>query len=318
MSHLPGGQLNFDGRVAIVTGAGGQQSLGRAYAHLLGARGAKVVVNDLGLGPDGRGTQRARADIVAQEIVDAGGEAVADTHSVAESDSARALIQTALDAWGRVDIVVNNAGLNWTARFDELSESDLQIIVDTHFMGAIWVNRAAWPQMKRQQYGRIVNIGSGAMFGELYTPVYSAAKAGVYGLTRALAVEGLDEGIRVNAVLPFAWTPAVEESMVDSVFRRSLIPNRPEQVAPTIAYLAHEDCAFTGKALVSGAGRVAEMFASTTTGYVESELTPEAVRDHLDAILDRGQATHVTEADAATRRGITPKPYAVQPEEKSA
>lgn len=303
-------QLRFDGRVAIVTGAGGADSLGRAYAHLLAARGAKVVVNDLGVGPDGRGTVRVRSDVVAQEIIDAGGEAVPDTNSVAESETARAIVQTALDAWGRVDVIVNNAGLNWPAGFDQITEEDLLKIVNTHFMGSLWVCRAAWPHMQRQQYGRIVNISSGAMFGDLYVSIYAAAKAGVYGLTRALAVEGLEEGIRVNAVMPFAWTVAVEKSMVDSDFKRALQRNTPEQAAQMIAFLAHEECPFTGKAIQSGGGGVAEIFAMRTVGYSDGELTPESIRDHLDQILDRTQANPVTEADSPLRRQISPTPYA--------
>ena len=308
-SRSAGNQLRFDDRVAIVTGAGGPDSLGRAYAHLLAARGAKVVVNDLGVGPDGRGTIRARADVVAQEIIDAGGEAVADTHSVAESKPARALVQAALDAWGRIDIVVNNAGLNWPAAFDQITEKDLLTIVGVHFMGNLWVCRAVWPHMKRQQYGRVVNISSGAMFGDLYVPIYSAAKAGVYGLTRALAVEGVEYGIKANAVMPFAWTIAVDKSMEDSEFKSALKRNTPEQAAPTIAYLAHEDCAFTGKAIQSGGGGVSEIFAMRTLGFTDSALTPEAIRDNLDMVLDRAEATPVTEADSPLRRLIPPNPY---------
>jgi NAD(P)-dependent dehydrogenase (short-subunit alcohol dehydrogenase family) len=309
MSQSNGELLRFDGRVAIVTGSGGQQSLGRAYAHLLASRGAKVVVNDLGVGPDGRGAIQARADAVAQEIIEAGGEAIADTHSVADADSARAMVQAALDTWGRVDIVINNAGLNWPAAFDEITEDDLLKVANTHFMGSIWVCRAAWPEMKRQQYGRIVNVCSGAMFGDLYVAIYSAAKAGVYGLTRGLAVEGVAENIRVNALMPFAWTEAVDESMVDSDFKRSLMRNAPEQVAPTVAYLAHESCSVTGKAIKSGGGLVAEVFASSTVGYSDAELTPEGISAHLETILDRTDAVPITEADSPARRAISPKPY---------
>lgn len=301
--------LRFDGRVAVVTGAGGPQSLGRAYALLLAERGAKVVVNDLGVGPDGRGKQRARADIVVQEIIDAGGEAVADTHSVADRDAALAVVQTAVDQWGKIDIVINNAGLNWPSLFDEITDTDLEAVVNTHFMGSIWMCRAAWPHMKGQGYGRIVNVCSGAMFGDLHVSIYSAAKAGVYGLTRALAVEGVTHDIRVNALMPFAWTIAVDESMIESDFKSSLKANSPEQVAPTVAYLAHEACSVTGKAIKTGGGLVAEVFASSTKGYADAELTPEAVRDHLDAILDRTDPIPVTEADSPARRGITPKPY---------
>ena len=159
-------ELRFDGRVAIVTGAGGQDpSLGRSHATLLAERGAKVVVNDLGVGPDGRGIMRANAQQVADEIRAAGGEAVPDQHSVAEEEGARSVVATALDTWGRLDIVVNNAGVCFMAHFDKISSADIRQIIDVHLMGTLWMCRAAWPHMREAGYGRIVNTTSGAMFG---------------------------------------------------------------------------------------------------------------------------------------------------------
>ena len=319
MPQSEGDLLRFDGRVAIVTGAGGRedglQSLGRAYARLLGSRGAKVVVNDLGVGPggrvgrDGAVAQPGRAEFVAQEIVEDGGEAIADTHSVADRDSAHAIVQTALDEWGRVDIVVNNAGAHWLSRFDEMTDDDVVTTINTHLMGNIWMCRAAWPHMKREQYGRIVNISSGSMFGYLYVPIYGAAKAGIYGLTRGLAVEGLEDGIRVNAVMPGAYTADVERAMVDSDYKQLLMRSTPEQVAPAVAYLAHETCSLTGKAIRSAAGKVGEIFSSNAVGYSDPDLTPEAVRDHLETVLDRTDAAPVDEADSPDRRLITPIAY---------
>jgi NAD(P)-dependent dehydrogenase (short-subunit alcohol dehydrogenase family) len=185
-------ELRFDGEVAIVTGAGSNPSLGRSYALALAARGAKVVVNDLGVGPDGTGRLAAKAESVAKEIVDAGGEAIADTHSVAEEDSARAIVQTALDAWGRVDILVNNAGVAILAEFGEISSTDLRRVLDVHLYGNVWMCRAVWPQMREAGYGRIINITSGALGGIRYTTIYGAAKGGILSLTRGLAVEGED------------------------------------------------------------------------------------------------------------------------------
>jgi NAD(P)-dependent dehydrogenase (short-subunit alcohol dehydrogenase family) len=309
LSQSENDSLRFDGHVAIVTGAGGQRSLGRAYARLLAERGAKVVVNDLGVGPNGRGGEQARAEIVAQEITDTGGEAVADRHSVAERDLAHAVIQTALDAWGRVDIVVNNAGVSFPSRFDETTDADLQLVIGTHLMGTVWMCRAAWPHMKAQGYGRIVNIASGGMHGLLNVAFYGAAKAGVHGLTRALAVDGLEHGIQVNCILPRAYTAAVEISMEDTEYRRSLMGGGPEQVAPTVAYLAHESCSLTGKAINSGRGKISECFASNTAGYDDDQPTPESIRDHLDQILDRTGAIPIPEADWPGRRGIEPLPY---------
>jgi NAD(P)-dependent dehydrogenase (short-subunit alcohol dehydrogenase family) len=171
--------LRFDGKVAIVTGGGGQKpSLGRSHALFLASRGAKVVVNDIGVGPNGRSEVPASAAALVDEIRAAGGEAVADTNSVATAESAKAVVQTALDAFGGVHIVVNNAGVALLADFDELSDGDIGRMMDVHLMGPIWMCRAAWPHMKRQRYGRIVNVGSTAIFGIRGTAVYGAAKGG--------------------------------------------------------------------------------------------------------------------------------------------
>ena len=159
-------EMRFDGRVAIVTGAGGRPSLGRSYVHLFAERGAKVVVNDLGVGPDRHGREPAHA-----EIVDAGGEAIADTHSVAEEDSAKAVVQTALDAWGKVDILINNAGVAILAKFDEISSKDIRNVINVHLFGNVWMCRAVWNHMREREYGRIVNITSGALNGLRYVVI---------------------------------------------------------------------------------------------------------------------------------------------------
>jgi NAD(P)-dependent dehydrogenase (short-subunit alcohol dehydrogenase family) len=178
-------QLRFDERVAIVTGAGGNPGLGRSYALALAERGARVVVNDVGGGPDGRGIAPVDPQKVVDEIVALGGEAVADRNSVAEVDSARAIVQTALDAWGRVDILINNAGVNIPALFSEIDSRDIERTIAVHLLGTIWMCRAAWPAMSGQGYGRIVNISSGTALGQRYLAVYGAAKGGVLGLTRS-------------------------------------------------------------------------------------------------------------------------------------
>ena len=301
--------LRFDGRVAIVTGAGGERSLGRAYAQLLAARGAKVVVNDLGVGPNGWGEAESRAETVAQEIVDAGGTAIADTHSVADRESAHAIAGSALTAWGRIDIVINNAGVSWPAPFDEISDADLERVIGVHLMGHVWMCRAAWPHMRRQGYGRIVNVASGAMHGLATLTFYGAAKAGIHGLTKGLATDGLRHGIRANTILPLAYTLATEQSIVDSQFKRSLMGGGPEQVAASVAYLAHETCALTGRAFNSGRGRISECFASNTVGYEDHEPTPETIRDHMADILDRAGAVPVSDADAPERQALTPRAY---------
>ena len=247
-------ELRFDGRVAIVTGAGGRDpSLGRSHASLLAERGAKVVINDLGVGPDGRGIMRANAEQVAEQIRADGGEAVADLHSVADEDGARSVVATALDTWGRVDILINNAGICFMAHFDEISDGDIRNIIDVHLMGTIWMCRAAWPHMREAEYGRIVNTTSGAMFGIENLSIYGAAKSGIFGLTRGLAVEGTDLGIKVNALGPAANTTAIRHFNEPSPFTDLMEGHFPVGlVSPAVAYLAHESCRAVGSQPRSG------------------------------------------------------------------
>jgi NAD(P)-dependent dehydrogenase (short-subunit alcohol dehydrogenase family) len=303
--------LRFDGRVAIVTGAGGQApSLGPAYAALLASRGAKVVVNDLGVGPDGRGGLAANADRVASEILAAGGEAVADTNSIAESASANAVVQTALDAWGRVDILVNNAGVLALALFDEISEADCQLVVDTHLLGTIWMCRAVWPHMKESGYGRIVNTSSSSMFGSPYNAVYGAAKAGIFGLSRGLALEGERHGINVNALTPQAGTAKHAYLMDESAtFVADGRDRKVEQVAPVVAYLCHDSCEISGKMFYAGGGVVSEWVFARTVGVRSSEPTIEDVRDSLDEIRDRAGVAEIVDLDASWYDRLRPKPY---------
>jgi NAD(P)-dependent dehydrogenase (short-subunit alcohol dehydrogenase family) len=285
------GTLRFDGRVAIVTGAGGRPSLGRSYAQLLASRGARVVVNDFGVGPDGHGLQRAHADLVAREIADAGGEAVADTNSVAGEDSARAIVQTALDAWGRVDILVNNAGVIGIGPFDEMPAEDVQRMVDVHLLGTVWMCRAVWPHMQKAGYGRIVNITSNSSLGMATFAVYSAVKGGVLSLARALAGEGASAGIVVNALSPGATTNASTYFAGEAADTGD--DRRPELVAAAAAFLAHEDCPFSGKYIDARSGAVTEIFQRQTHGYRNPELTPEDVAANLGSILDRERHTDV-------------------------
>jgi NAD(P)-dependent dehydrogenase (short-subunit alcohol dehydrogenase family) len=307
-------ELRFDGRVVIVTGAGGNYpSLGRVYSTYLAGRGAKVVVNDLGVGPDGKGIQRAHADVVAEEIANAGGEAIADTHSVAEEESAAAIVQTAIDTWGRLDAVVNNAGICPMTWFDEYTATDVRKVIDTHLMGNIWMCRAAWPHMKEAGYGRLVNITSGANWGGRYLALYSAAKAGITGLTYTLAIEGEPHGIKVNTVGPAAGTTAMTHLNEESDWMPMMFENfRAEQVAPVVAYLAHEECAVSAKYFETAGGRVWQRYLSETQGYTNPELTPEDVRDHLDEIMDREGAQALAdpiEIANSPLMSFKPKPY---------
>lgn len=303
-------ERRFDGRVAIVTGAGSNPGLGRSYAMMLASRGARVVVNDLGVGTDGRGEHVSRADAVVDEIVAAGGEAVADTNSVAEEDGARAIVQTALDAWGKVDVLINNAGVFHVARFDEISSSDLTRIINVHLFGNIWMCRAVWPVMKEQGYGRIVNISSSGMFEGPFV-IYGAAKAGIYGLTRGLASDGRGLGITVNAVDPLAYTAAI-----DSSFEEWTIPGLdnakldPEAVAPAVCYLAHEECSVSGKFISSAAGHVAEYYVAQTAGYANPTATLDDLADNVATVLDREGAHAIPDPGSVDHGAVLRgKPY---------
>jgi NAD(P)-dependent dehydrogenase (short-subunit alcohol dehydrogenase family) len=300
--------LRFDGQVAIVTGAGGRPSLGRSYAHLLAARGANVVVNDILLDD---GEKVPRAELIAEEIIGLGGQAVADTHSVADEEGANAVVQTALEAWGKVDILINNAGVIAMAPFETVTSNDIRLMVDVHLLGTIWMCRAAWPTMRAANYGRIVNTTSNSMWGYANLAVYGAVKAGVFSLSRGLAVEGAPADIKVNALGPSAGTEAVTRLIEPSTWLDNSMASRtPDQVAPVAAYLAHRECPVSGKYLEAAAGRVSEVFLGETAGYENSALTVEDVRDNFDSILDRtGFRTIADMYSPAGEQPFKMKPY---------
>jgi NAD(P)-dependent dehydrogenase (short-subunit alcohol dehydrogenase family) len=277
-------ELRFDGRTAIVTGAGGNPSLGRAHALLLAARGANVVVNDIGSkhapGP-------ATAQGVVDEIVAAGGKAVADANSVATEQGANAIIQTALEAFGGVDILVNNAGICINAAFDEITGADIQRTVDVNLMGPIWASRAAWPHMKAKGYGRIVNVASGSMYGFALQAAYAASKGGVYSLTRAMATEGKRLGIKVNSIAPGAFTRMVIGSQEEDcmTFQGTKAHMPAEVVSPAVAFLAHEDCPVNGECFDVMAGAVRRIYMAQTKGISEPEITIEKVAARWDEVM---------------------------------
>ncbi|MFC8181776.1 SDR family NAD(P)-dependent oxidoreductase [Rhodococcus sp. NPDC057297] len=307
-------ELDFSGRVAVITGAGGNPGLGRAYALLLASRGAKVVVNDLGVGPDGRGRIGSGPDEVVADIHAAGGEAVANYDSVADRDGAARVVSSALDRWGRLDIVINNAGIAPFAMFDEISDHDIEQVVGVHLMGHIWMCRAAWPHMKANRYGRLVNVSSSVAFKGLpQQSIYSAAKLGVVGLTRALAAEGAEHGIRANAIMPnadtLAWQTMLSEDFSTGARKRGVVP---EVVAPVAAWLAHEDCTYSGKILHTEAGGVKEVFFATTTGTRPNpELSLEDVGADIELIVDRTDSADVPDPGALPPGALSfaPKPY---------
>ena len=215
--------LGFDGKVAIVTGAGG--GLGREHALLLAKRGALVVVNDLGGAVDGSGGSETPAEQVVEEIKAAGGEAVADANSVATPEGGEAIVQTAIDAFGRIDIVVNNAGILRDKAFHNMTDDLVQPVLDVHLRGAFNVTRPAWGKMREQGYGRVVNTASSAgIIGNFGQASYGAAKMGLVGLTHVLAIEGAKHNIKANAISPIARTRMTEEVLAHS--SSSSIPRR--------------------------------------------------------------------------------------------
>jgi NAD(P)-dependent dehydrogenase (short-subunit alcohol dehydrogenase family) len=274
--------LGFDGKVAIVTGAGG--GLGREHAKLLAARGALVVVNDLGGAVDGSGGSATPAQQVVDEIKAAGGEAVADANSVGTPEGGEAIVQTALDEFGRVDILVNNAGILRDKAFHNLEPDMLEAVLTVHLKGAFYVTRHAWRHMREQGYGRVVNTSSSAgILGNFGQSNYGAAKMGLVGLTHVLAIEGERYNIKANAISPMARTRMTEEvlgALVEFV--------DPALVSPVVAFLVHEDCPVTGHIYSVGGGRVVRFFIGMGKGWTKRDgaLTVEDVRDHFTEIDD--------------------------------
>ena len=285
--------LRFDGRTAIVTGAGGNPGLGRAHAMLLAERGANVVVNDIGSAPEMRGYPApADALAVAEEIRAAGGRAVASTHSVATVDGAEALARTAIEVFGGLDILVNNAAISVAAPTEVMTERDFRRHIDINLMGAIWCCRAAWPHMKAAGYGRIVNTTSGAMTGFAMQAAYAASKGGLWALTRALAAEGAGHGIKVNALSPAANSRLVASMLEeDSPLLAQARAHLPaEAVSPTLAWLCHADCPVTGECIDSGAGTVQRTLIARTRGMTAPGHAIEDVAARWDEIMATDQA----------------------------
>jgi NAD(P)-dependent dehydrogenase (short-subunit alcohol dehydrogenase family) len=272
--------LDFTGRVVVVTGAG--RGLGREYALALAARGACVVVNDIGVALDGSGGDSAPALGVVSEIGRAGGAAVADGHSIATQEGADDLVAAALEQFGRLDAVINNAGIISDRAFHKLTMAEVDPVLDVHLRGAFHVCLAAWPHLRGQGYGRIVNTTStSGLFGNFGQASYAAGKMGVVGLTRVLAIEGARYDIKVNAVAPGAATRMTPDGLV-------LDPSAlaPGQVAPVVTYLAHEACGASGEVFRASGGHVARVFVGITAGYRNPGLTAEDVRDQLELIRD--------------------------------
>ncbi len=270
--------LGFDGKVAIITGAGG--GLGRSHALDLARRGALIVVNDLGGAADGTGSGTTAAQTVVDEIKAAGGEAVANYDSVATPEGGKAIVQTAIDSFGRVDIVINNAGILRDASFKNMDPDTLNPVLDVHLRGAFYVTQPAWGHMREQGYGRIVNTSSGAgIFGNFGQTNYGAAKMGLVGFTRVLAVEGAKNNIKANAIAPVAKTRMTEELLGPAADKLA-----PELITPVVTYLAHESCEVSGEVYSCGGGRVARVFIGVTPGFVKADLTTEDVAANFQQI----------------------------------
>ena len=273
-------ELRFDDRVAVVTGAG--RGLGRAYAILLASRGAKVVVNDLGGSLTGAGVDAGPADGVVDEINAAGGQAVACTESVATAEGGRAIIQTALDHYGRIDILIHNAGIVRRGSLKEMTYEDFDAVLDVHLRGAFHVVRPAFPVMCDAGYGRIVLTSSiGGVYGSQGVANYAAAKAGVIGLSNTVALEGVSEGVTCNVAVPAAVT-----RMAEGLDTSAYPPMGPDLVAPAVAWLAHESCSITGEILVAIAGRVARLMVAETPGVYRPSWSIEQVGEHIAAIRE--------------------------------
>ena len=295
-------ELRFDGRVAIVTGAG--RGVGRSHAALLAAKGAKVVVADHGGGLDGLGSSAGPAAAVVAEITAAGGTAVACYASVAEEDSAQTIVGTALEAFGQVDIVINNAGIHDPGLFADLSAEQFRRMLDVHYFGTLNVTKAAWPHLVAAGYGRIVNTVSEAMLGGItQLSSYGAAKGAVFGLTRNLATEGLPLGIRANALAPRAFT-RLSASHCDALATEMSLPKEamdqinasmpPELCAPAAAFLAHESCPLNGEVLQAGMGGVARIAVVCGKGISSSSVTAEEIAERIGEVMDVSDG-HVAE-----------------------
>ena len=240
--------LGFDDKVAIITGAGG--GLGRQHALLLASRGALIVVNDLGGAVDGTGSDKGAAERMVEEIKAAGGEAVANTASVATPEGGEEIVQAAIDAYGRVDIVINNAGILRDKAFHNMEPELMNAVFDVHLKGAFHVTRPAWLHMREQKYGRVISTSSAAgVFGNFGQANYGAAKMGLVGLTRVLAVEGAKHNIKANAIAPLALT-----RMTEGILGRLGDKLDPALISPLVTYLAHEDCPVTGQTFSVGGG----------------------------------------------------------------
>ncbi len=278
--------IDFDGQVAIVTGSG--NGLGKSHAMQLAARGARVVINDFGGARDGTGGSSEAAEQVVVEIMEAGGEAIANGANVADWDQVQNLVAEVMDEWGRVDILINNAGILRDKSFGKMEISDWDAVVDVHLNGTAYCSRAVWNIMKEQNYGRIVNTTStSGIYGNFGQANYGAAKGGVVGLMNTLHIEGAKNNIHINCVAPTAATRMTEDIIPEAM----LAQIAPEYVTPAFLYLASKD-APSRTIMLAGAGcyAVAKLLESDGLYLPEAERTPEAIAAQFGAISDMSNA----------------------------
>lgn len=293
-------QLRYDGRVAVVTGAGA--GLGREYALCLASRGASVVVNDLGGNFHGEGASQRAADVVVQEIRALGGTAVADYNSVVDGDK---IIATAIKNFGRIDILINNAGILRDRSISKLSEQDWNLVNDVHLKGSFKCTQAAWPHMRKQKYGRIIMTSSNSgIYGNFGQANYAAAKMGLIGLANTVAIEGGTNNIFCNVIIPTAASRMTEGIIPDILFNEL----KPKLIAPVVAYLCHESCEENGTYIESAAGWATKVHFVRGKGSVlrtsieEKSITPEYVKSVWEKVTDMTDAEHlntITEASAS-------------------
>ena len=282
-------QVSFENRTVIVTGAG--NGLGKAYALDLGSRGAKVVVNDLGGAVDGSGSGSTPADEVVNEIIANGGEAVANYDSVATKEGGESIVQTAIDNFGTVDAVVNNAGILRDKSFAKMEEEDLNAIIDVHLKGTFFVCQPAFIQMKEQGYGRFVNVSSpSGLFGNFGQLNYGAAKMGIVGLTNVLAIEGAKYNIKANVIAPNAATRMTEELFGEDMSKLLTVDN----ITPLVVYLASEQCDVTHEIFSAGGGRFARIGISTDVGYFNASAKAEDIFANIGEIRDLSNPIYPT------------------------
>lgn len=272
--------LRFDGRVAVITGGG--RGLGREYALLLASRGAKVLINDNGSSLDGSGADAGPAQDVVREIEAMGGEAAACTESVTTPEGGRAIIEAALDSFGKVDVLIHSAGNSRFCPLEDLTHEEFRSVVDIHLLGGFNVVQPLFPRMRKQGYGRVVLTGS---IGGIYTmptvAPYAVSKSGLIGLNQAIAIEGADRDVKSNIILPGAST-----RMVEGIDTTGFPPMGPELVAPVVGWMVHEKCSISGEMIISAAGRVARAFITESEGVYDADWTIEKMAEKIDAIRD--------------------------------